>query len=85
MDNTQTRSTLGRTPADKGWASRRNFYMATKQHSQQADIHAPGGILTRNSSKRAAFFISEKYQRSEFPLTWPCFCLEWRQFCQCAG
>ena len=26
----------------------------TAQHSQETDIHAPGRILTRNSSKRAA-------------------------------
>jgi hypothetical protein len=28
--------------------------LLTAQHSQQTDIHAPGGIRTRNPSKRAA-------------------------------
>jgi len=32
-----------------------------KQHSQKANIHAPGGIRTHNLSKRAATGIGGKY------------------------
>jgi hypothetical protein len=39
---------LGTTPLD---ARRRDFY--NTQHSQEADIHASGGIQTRNPSKRS--------------------------------
>jgi hypothetical protein len=31
------------------------------QHSQETDIHVPGGIRTRNSSKRAAADLSASY------------------------
>ena len=43
-------TTLGRTPLDEGPARRRD----NTQHSQETDIHALGGIRTRNPSKRAA-------------------------------
>jgi hypothetical protein len=45
--------TLGRTPLDGGSACRRELYLTTK-HSQEADIHVPGGIRTSNPNKRAA-------------------------------
>ena len=48
LDHTQRRTTVGRTHLDY-WLARRNT-----QHSQQTDIQAPGGIRTRNPSKRAA-------------------------------
>jgi hypothetical protein len=45
--------TLGRTPMDEGPVRRRPLPDNT-QHSQQTDIHGPGGIQTRNPRKRAA-------------------------------
>jgi hypothetical protein len=53
--------TLGRTPLDE-WSARRTDLISPShrplpdntQHSQQTDIHAPGGIRTHNLSKRAA-------------------------------
>ena len=44
--------TLVRTPLDDGSASRRDTYLTTQQ-SQESDNRAPGGIRTRNPSKRA--------------------------------
>jgi hypothetical protein len=44
---------LSSTPLDE-WSSRRRGLYLTTQHSQEADIHAPGGIRTHNPSKRAA-------------------------------
>jgi len=46
-------TTLGRAPLDERLARRRDIYLTT-QHSQETDIHAAGGIRTRNPSKRAA-------------------------------
>ena len=48
-----THTTIGGTPLDEGSAHHRDFYL-TKQHSQGTEIHTPGGIRTRNPSKRAA-------------------------------
>jgi hypothetical protein len=48
-----TRDTFGSSSLDEGSALRRDLYLTT-QHSQKTDIHAPGGIRTRNSSNRAA-------------------------------
>jgi len=45
--------TVGRTPLDE-WSARRRPQPDNTQHSQQADIHAPGGIRTHNLSRRAA-------------------------------
>jgi hypothetical protein len=45
--------TLCRTPLDE-WSDRRRYTYLITQHSQETDIHAPGGIRTRNTSKRAA-------------------------------
>jgi hypothetical protein len=47
--------TLGRTPLDEWSARRRDLYLTTHNtHSQETDIHTPGGIRTRNPNKRAA-------------------------------
>jgi hypothetical protein len=46
--------TLSRTPLDEGSARRRGRYQYNTQYSQDTNIHAPAGIRTRNSSKRAA-------------------------------
>jgi len=50
-------TTLGRTPLDKWSARRRDLYLTTHnthQRERERDIHAPDGIRTHNSSKRAA-------------------------------
>ena len=64
LDHTQRRTTVGRTPLDKGSARRRDLYLTTHNtHSTQTNIHAPGGIRTRNLSRRAAsdkLFMREK-------------------------
>jgi len=54
LDHTQRRITVGRTPLDEWSARRRDLYLTTHNHSQQTNIHAPGGILTHNLSRRAA-------------------------------
>jgi hypothetical protein len=43
---------IGRTTLDEWSVGRRDLYLTT-QHSQETDIHAPGGIRTHNPSKRA--------------------------------
>jgi len=48
------KDTLGRNPLEKGSARRRDFYGHNTQHSQEKEIHAHGGIRTRNPSKRSA-------------------------------
>jgi hypothetical protein len=55
-DHTQRRATVGRTPLDEVSAHRRDLYLTTHntQHTQQTNIHAPGGILTHDRSRRAA-------------------------------
>jgi hypothetical protein len=47
-------TTLVRTPLDEGPARRTDLYLTTTQHSQETDIHAPGGIQAHDPSKRAA-------------------------------
>jgi hypothetical protein len=46
--------TLGRTTLDEGSARRRDLCLHNTRCWQQTSIHAPGGIRTRNPSKRAA-------------------------------
>ena len=46
-------TTLGRTPLDK-WSARRRHLPDNKQHSQEIDTHALGGVRTYKPSKRAA-------------------------------
>jgi hypothetical protein len=52
-DHTQRRTTVGRTPLDE-WSARRRDYLTNTHHSQQTNIHAPGGIRTRNCSRLTA-------------------------------
>ena len=52
--STLRHTTLSVTPLDEWSARRRDLYLTKKQDSQQTDIHALGGIRTRNPSKRAA-------------------------------
>jgi hypothetical protein len=47
-------STLGRTPLEERSARRRDLYLTTHKTQKDTDIHVPGGIRTRNPSKRAA-------------------------------
>jgi len=51
VDQTQRHTTVGRTPLDEGSSSQRPLPDNT-QHSQQTDIHAPGGVRTQNLSIR---------------------------------
>ena len=53
LNHTQWHSTFGRTPLDKGSARRRDLWQHTK-HSQETDMSVPGGIRTRDPSKRSA-------------------------------
>jgi len=39
---------------DEKSARRRDLYLTTLDTQHETDMHAPGGILTRNPSKRAA-------------------------------
>jgi hypothetical protein len=52
-DHTQWHNTVGRTPLDEWSARRRDLYLTSTQHSQRTNIHALGGIRTRNLSRRA--------------------------------
>jgi hypothetical protein len=52
-DHTQWHNTVG-TPLDEWSARRRDLYLTNTQHPQQTNIHASGGIRTRNLSRRAA-------------------------------
>jgi hypothetical protein len=51
LDHTRRRTTVGRTPLDKRSARRRDLYLT---HTQQTNIHAPGGIQTHDLSRYAA-------------------------------
>jgi hypothetical protein len=46
--------TLCRAHSDEGSALRIDLYLTTHNTQQQTDIHAPSGIRTRSSGKRAA-------------------------------
>jgi hypothetical protein len=50
---TQRRATVGSTPLDE-WSARRRVLYLTTQHTQQTNIHAPGGIRTHDRSRRVA-------------------------------
>jgi hypothetical protein len=54
LDHTQAHTTLGRTPLDERSARRKYLYLTTQTLYKTKKIHAPGGIRTRNPSKRAA-------------------------------
>jgi hypothetical protein len=53
LDHTQTHTTVGRIPLDERSARHRDLYLTT-QTLYKTNIHARGGIRTRNSSKRSA-------------------------------
>jgi len=46
--------TLGRTSLDKGLVRRIDLYLKAHNIRNEQNIHAPGGIRSRNPSKRAA-------------------------------
>jgi hypothetical protein len=52
-DHNQAHTTVGRTPVDEESARRRDLYL-TAQTLYKTNIHAPGGIRTRDTSKRSA-------------------------------
>jgi hypothetical protein len=52
LDHIQTHTTVDISPPDEGSARRRDLYLAT--HSQETNIHVPGGIRTHDPSKRSA-------------------------------
>jgi len=54
LDHTQWRITVGRTSLDEWSAPSQRPLPDNTQHSQQTDIHAPGGIRTHNLSRRAS-------------------------------
>jgi hypothetical protein len=56
--------TIGRTPLNEWSAGRRGRYLHNTQHSQQTDVHVPGGIRTRNPSNQAAANLRPRPQRS---------------------
>jgi hypothetical protein len=52
--HTHTHTHNGRSALDEWSARRRDQYLYNTQHSQQTNIHATGGNLTRSPSKQAA-------------------------------
>jgi hypothetical protein len=51
---TPRHTTLGKTPIDGLSARCIDLYKTTHKHSQETNIHAPGGIRIRSPSKQAA-------------------------------
>jgi hypothetical protein len=54
LDHTRWHTIVGRTPLDEWSALSQRPLPDNTQHSQQTDIHAPGGIRTHSLSRRAA-------------------------------
>jgi len=54
VDHTQRRITVGRTPSGRVMSSSQRLLPHITQHSQQTNVHAPGGIRNHNRSRRAA-------------------------------
>ena len=52
LDHTQRRTTVGRTPLDEWFSPSQRPLPDNKQHSQQTNIHALGGIRNHNLSRR---------------------------------
>ena len=50
LDHTQRRSKVGRTPLDELISSSQRPLPDNTRHSQQTNIHAPGGIRTHDLS-----------------------------------
>jgi len=51
LDHTQRRSTVGRTPLGRVISSSQRPLPDNTRHSQQTNIHAPGGIRTHDFSR----------------------------------
>ena len=54
LDHTQRRSTVGRTSSGRVISSSQRPLPDNTRHSQQTNIHAPGGIRTHDLSRWAA-------------------------------
>jgi len=54
LDHTQRRTTVGRTPLDEWISSSQKSLPDNTQHSQQTNLHAPGGIRTHDLNRRTA-------------------------------
>ena len=54
LDHTQRRSTVDRTPSGRVISSSQRPLPDNTRHSQQTNIHSPGGIRTHDLSRRAA-------------------------------
>ena len=52
LDHTQRRTTVGRKSSERVIRSSQRPLPDNTQHSQQTDIHAPGGIRTNNLTRR---------------------------------
>ena len=70
LHDTRTHTHTGKTPLDEGSALRIDLYLITHNTHKKEDIHASGGIRTRNSSKRAAAVLQFKRRGH----------LEWQKF-----
>jgi len=53
LNHTQRRTTVGRTTSERMISSSQRPLPDNTQHIKQTDIHASGGILTHNFSRRA--------------------------------
>jgi len=60
LDHIQWRITVGRTPLYEWSARCKRPLPDNTQHSQQTDIHTPGGIRAHNLSRRTAADPREK-------------------------
>ena len=63
LDHTQRRSTVSRTSSGRVISSSQRPLPDNTRHSQETNIHAPGGIRTQDLSRRAAW---RKLQWREF-------------------
>jgi hypothetical protein len=54
FDQTQRRTTVGRTPLERMISPSQRPLPHNTQQSQQTNIHAPGGIRTHDYSRQAA-------------------------------
>jgi hypothetical protein len=71
LDHTQRRTAVGRTPLDEWSARHRDLYPTTHNTPNSQDIRAPGGIRTRNLSRRAAADLRLRPRGHWDRLLWP--------------
>ena len=70
-------TTIGRNPLDEWSAWRKRTLPDKTQHSQETDIHAPGGIRTHNPSNEV---VADPRLRNARPLESALLILYWRKF-----